>query len=148
VLADHGGWKRYESDAEQLQEREPHQTAIEAPHVLEENEVPDPEIGDDRKTGEKGEEFGPVFEQAPEESVSMEIRRRLGQDQIHGEKGKSYGVHAVCQKDEPVETRVLLGRVRSGRTGIVVFGYENLLEALVLVPHDSHRRLPIDAKSR
>lgn len=122
-----------------MQEREPHQTAIEAPHVLEEHEMPNPEIGDYRKTGEKGEKPGPVFQEALEQSASVEIRRRFGQDQIHGEEGKRDRVYAVSQEDEAVEPWVLLGLGRSGQAGAAIFGYGSLPEALALVPHNFHR---------
>ena len=88
MLTYHGRGNWYESYAEQLQEREPHQTTVEATNVLEQNEVPDPKIGDHRKAGEKGQELGPVFDKAPEKLASVKISRRFGQDQVYSEKGK------------------------------------------------------------
>jgi hypothetical protein len=53
-----------------------------------------------REAGQEGENFRPGLKEALQEFATVQIRRRLGQDQLYGEQGQGYRVDAVAQEDQ------------------------------------------------
>jgi len=98
-----------EGDAQKLRESQPHQAAVEAPDLVEEHVVPDPEVGDEHEAGQEGEHPGPALEEAPEQVLPVKVGGRLGEDQLHRKECNGDGVDAVGEEQQAMEAQVQFG---------------------------------------